>query len=114
MQYPAGHPANDVDVLWRCEAKRYSYIIGAGTDRFGTTPPRLEMWWYNVSKRTLKGAWLGGRFVLLSAHKKWACNTEQEALESFIARKKRQIKILSAQLQQARDDLHLTEQGVFA
>ncbi len=114
MQYPAGRPNTDMDVLWRCEAKRYSVCIDPETDRFGTSAPRLEMWWHRVSRRTPKGAWLGDRFVLLTARKRWACNTEQEALESFVARKTRQIKILSAQLAAAEADLALTQERVFA
>jgi hypothetical protein len=39
------------------------------------------------------------KFILRDATKRWACPTKQEALESFVARKKRQIKILKAQIE---------------
>lgn len=114
MHYPFGPAPNSTDVLWRCEAKRYSYTIDPETDLFGITDPRLEMYWYYVTKRTPKGAWVCRKFVLLTAHKRWACNTEQEALDSFVARRKRQIKILKAQLERAEAELALTIKKVFA
>jgi hypothetical protein len=61
------------------------------------------------NRRTPKGAWIGGKFVRLTAHKKWACNTEDDALESFKARKRRQIAILSGNLQRAERELALTD-----
>lgn len=110
MHYPFGPAPEGVDVLWRCEAKRYSVVIDAEAEIYGTTDPRLEMTWWRVTKRTPKGARLvEGRFVLLTARKRWACNTRQEALESFVARKRRQIDILDDKLARARKELQLTE-----
>ena len=47
-----------------------------------------------VLKETPKGVWLNDsgnrRFVLRDARKRFACPTRQEALESFIARKRLQ------------------------
>ena len=62
---------------------------------------------YPVLRRTPKGVWLDlgfglTRFVRDDARRQFACPTEPQALESFRARKRRQIKILEAQLQQAR------------
>lgn len=100
------------DVLYRYEAKRYSYIIDADLDLYGTTQPSLSLDKYRVLKRTPKGAWIEYRgsekFVLLSAaNKRFACETETEALESFKARKLRQIRILNGQLKRAKEDLDL-------
>jgi hypothetical protein len=39
------------------------------------------------------------RMVLEGARRRFACPTREEALESFIARKRRQLKILRAQIQ---------------
>jgi hypothetical protein len=105
LVYPRGPAPTGTPVLWRCEAKRYSYVIDADADRYGVTDPRLEMWWWEIDRATAKGAWVAGRFVLLTATKRWACPTEQEALESFMARKKKQIRILSTQLKRAEADL---------
>lgn len=56
---------------------------------------------YEVLRETPKGVWLdvddGERFVLLGARKRYACPTMREAQDSFIARKRRQIRILDAQ-----------------
>ena|ERR1700692_1678345 len=110
MIYPFGPAPKGIDVLWRLESKRYSICLDPEVELYGTSSPRLEMQWWRVSKRTPKGAQLEiGKFVLLTALKKWACNTEDEAIESFKARKKKQIKILTAQLNAAKADLQLTE-----
>jgi hypothetical protein len=41
----------------------------------------------------------GMRLVLDDSRKRYACPTREEAMESFIARKRRQLKILRAQIQ---------------
>ncbi len=53
---------------------------------------------YRVVKVTPCGVWLDiGRFVKTAARKRFACPTEAEARESFLARKQRQLSILQAQ-----------------
>lgn len=66
----------------------------------------LHLETFEVLKYTQRGVWLdyyggGKKFVLNEARKRFACPTKEEALESFRARKKRQIKILKAQLHSA-------------
>ena len=107
--YPFGMPPEGVDVLWRAEARRYSYIVDAERELYGTTRPKLELHWYMVKKRTPCGAWVDSRFVNLNCTKRYAVPTEAEALESFKARKKRQIKILSSRLSEAEEELQLLE-----
>ncbi|UPT95468.1 hypothetical protein J4G48_0040655 [Bradyrhizobium barranii subsp. apii] len=107
VHYPRGAAPASTPVLWRCEAKRYSVCVDPDRDVYGTTPPKLEMWWWEIDRVTPKGAWVCGRFVLLSATKRWACPTEEEALESFMARKRKQIRILSHRLKEAEVDLAL-------
>ncbi len=110
LYYSFGQPPAGIDVLWRCEARRYSYTADADAERevFGTTNPRLEMQWWSVKHRTPKGARLNiGTFVNLTATKRWACNTQAEALESFMARKRKQISILSHRIVEAEKDLEL-------
>jgi SRSO17 transposase len=113
-QYSFGQPPKGMDVLWRCEAKRYSICLDPEAERYGSSAPQLEVTWWKVDKRTSKGAWVCGKFVLLTARKQWASNTEQEAIASFIARKNRQISILTAQLVAAKADLALTQEHIFA
>jgi hypothetical protein len=45
--------------------------------------------------------------VLLTANKRWACPTQEEAIESFIARKQKHIRILMANLKRAEEELAL-------
>lgn len=109
LHFTFGQPPEGVDVLWRVEAKRYSYTIDADANRYGVSAPRLEATWWRVKKRTPKGARLYvGDFVLLTARKRWACNTLDEAIESFKKRKEAQIRILTAKLKAAQTDLELT------
>lgn len=62
---------------------------------------------YPVIKHTPCGVWLAltsmdRRFVLKAAHKQFACPTKEAALVSFRARKRRQVAILTAQLERAK------------
>jgi len=66
-----------------------------------------------VIRYTPCGAWLDiglkERFVLTTATKRWAAPTPEEALKSFKARKKRQVQILSNQLNDAKTALIIAE-----
>jgi GR25 family glycosyltransferase involved in LPS biosynthesis len=73
---------------------------------------RLYLHTYRVLKHTPCGCWIDLRmnmrkFINLTANKKWACPTLEEAMESFMARKKRQVHILRNQLLRAEASLHL-------
>ena len=61
---------------------------------------------FEIVKKTQCGAWIklyGGKkkFILNNTYKKWACATPEIALESFRARKKKQVRILKSQLKRA-------------
>lgn len=76
---------------------------------------------YKVIKETPKGVWLGRdflgyacsgrRFVLHSSRKRFACPTKDEAMVSYIARKKAQIRIYTARLESAQRALNELEKG---
>lgn len=70
---------------------------------------------FPVIKNTPEGAWLrvGGerRFVLREARKRFAAPTVELALESFIARKTRQVGILEAQARNARRAIEIAKHG---
>lgn len=70
---------------------------------------------FAVVKDTECGVWLDvygqRRFCRTDARKRFACPTEQEALESYHARKRRQVRILRAQLASAEAALTLTKDG---
>ena len=81
---------------------------------------RLYLTRYLVVKHTPKGVWLcthslddqPDKFILLSATKRWACPTKEEALESFKKRKQRQISILSGQIARANEALFKANEEV--
>ena len=101
LDYVFGKPPENQDVLWRVEFQRYSVctLDRNGVENYHVTDGRLEARWFPIMRRTPKGArLLDGRFVLLTARKKFACNTILEALQSFKARKERQKTILSSRL----------------
>ncbi len=85
----------------------YRYVDKASSDGFGGAYTRLYLHEYPVIKETREGIWIDRygkkKFILLSARKKFACFSKEEALESFIARKERQIDILESRLSQAKD-----------
>jgi hypothetical protein len=69
--------------------------------------PRLEVALveFDVVKRTPRGVWvvyrgmtIGRRFVLDGARRRYACPTKEEAMESFVARKRKQAKIYETRL----------------
>ncbi len=68
---------------------------------------------FNLAKETPCGYWIkdefffGDRWVSKTARKRFAYPSESLALESFIARKKKQIRILESQLNQAKSAYQL-------
>ncbi len=80
-----------------------------------STYVRIYLSKYPIIKKTPNGIWIDilfGRkkkFILLSARKKYACLTPEEALVSFKARKNRQIGILNSQLLHTREALAQAE-----
>ena len=111
LTVPAGEPPEGVEVLWRAEARRYSYVIDADAELYGTSAPRLELWWHRVKRWTPRGARLNnGKYVNLDkniSRREWASRTKEEAVESFIARRRRQISLLQGQLNYAEQELAL-------
>jgi len=72
---------------------------------------------FKVIKHTPKGVWLQmffqKRFVLNGARKKFACPTIEEAKESFRARKRAQIRILSSKIANAKEAMYLIDNRRF-
>lgn len=90
-----------MDRLYRYEEK----VCASGVETFDELFSAPDVWVllqeHKVTGTTPKGVWIDyfgiKKFVLLTAHKQFACETKQEALTSFIARKTRQLRILKAQ-----------------
>jgi len=102
--------------LYRYEEVRYSLGVDEWDDPIPGCSVQLELREFPVFKQTAKGVWILiskfthlKRFVLFESRKKFACLTKEEALISFKARKRSQIKILEEQLEGARKALRLAE-----
>ena len=72
---------------------------------------------YNIQKRTPKGVWIdipyqGKKFVNLECRKQFANETQEEALQAFTYRKRRQISILKGQLSRAKIGLKIANDYV--
>lgn len=94
-----------------------NHLVSAGVDEWDNPlgPPRMEVYVnkFIILKKTPKGVWIsycgGKRFVLLSARKQFACLTLEQAVESFKARKRRQISILARKLEYAEMAVSIAE-----
>jgi len=62
-------------------------------------------YWREITKEDMK-------WVSKDGKKRFAYPTKEEAIQSFIFRKKRQIKILSYQLSKAKNHLHIAEKEI--
>ena len=97
-----------VDVRYAAPLDEYGHPIGEGS-------LKVELRELPVIKKTPKGVWLIGdygnrRFVRYNATKTYACPTKDEAKASFIARKRRQIKIYSTRLRAANAALDIIQE----
>lgn len=94
---------------FRIEDQAYSL----GCDEFGDPYPghTMELTCYRLPliKETPKGAWVDyygkNRWVKMSAKKRFACPTFEEAIESYKARKNRQISILRSRIKDVEECL---------
>lgn len=93
----------DDEVWYRFDDIYYS----RGLDEYDEPRPgydaRCVMTRFSVVRHTPKGAWIVDitgrrRWVKRDARKRYACPTMEEAMESFQARKRRQVSILCAQI----------------
>ncbi|HTS04767.1 MAG TPA: hypothetical protein VMP68_04225 [Candidatus Eisenbacteria bacterium] len=98
---------------YRYEAKRNGFWDN-DNDHFEFTGMRLVMFEYSVAKTTPKGVWLQEsinhkRFVLRDARKRYACPTKKEALESFLARKQKHLRIERQRVQEIEESIALAQ-----
>jgi len=97
---------------FRVEEISYASALDEYDNPIGTSRLELRVRQFDVKKVTPKGVWLDlgwgdARFVRTNARKQYACPTLELAMESFKARKQRQIKLLTSQLQRAERALAL-------
>lgn len=96
------------EYLYRYEDVQYA-SYDPFSDHSGPGELRVRLRKFPIERRTRKGAWVCGRFVLLSARKRYACPTQDEAMESFIARKKRQLSIHQYAVARAQTALRIAQ-----
>lgn len=101
--------------MYRYEERRYAPSLDERDNPIpGSGRTEIILMEFKVIRSTPKGVWIGDwgdRFVLLSARKRYACPTIEEALESFLARKRRQARILEKQLEGVRSLIYMAEHG---
>ena len=96
------------------------YLEGPGVDEYerplGPSQVRIRHQQFRVLRKTPCGVWINEgyreRFILTDARKHFACPTVEEAKASYIARKGRQIRILSGKLRKAKLALAMISKGV--
>lgn len=98
------------------DAYRYEEVHYAPPiDEFGSPVGQgrlaIRLMTFGISKRTKKGVRLSdGRFVNLEANKRYACLTKEEALESFIRRKTKHVRLLETKATEVRELLRWVNQ----
>lgn len=108
------------------EHVKIGYYSGGPQDHFGAPlllrasgrasegQTEIVMERHVVLSYTPCGAWIdtwdGKRFVNLRAGKQWASTTEAEAIDQLYYRKRTQVRILSARLDEAREVLAAMEE----
>lgn len=105
------------DVWYRIEDCLVSTRVDEFDNPLGPPQVRVSIREFRVVSITPKGVWLdrglmGKRFVLREARKKYACATLEMALESFKARKKKQIRIYKSRIENAELAVYRAEQDV--
>lgn len=87
------------------------HTTGAGTVELRLVP-------YPVLRHSPRGAWISvslypreDKFILRDAYKHWACETKEQALESFIRRKRRQLAFPQRQTKESEAALRLAQWG---
>lgn len=90
----------------------YSRYYDSETERFfGPTIVDICTTEYNITKETNKGYWIdSGRWVSKTGRKRFAYPTIEEAVNSIIARKNKQLKILRDQIDIANSVLNLSQE----
>ena len=106
------------DIWYRYMETQYAAPLDEYERPMGNGSVQINLTEYHVIKETPKGVWLRHtgflmynwkKFVLLGSRKKFACPTKEEAMVSFIARKRAQIRIYKDRLESAEMALAIVE-----
>lgn len=97
--------------LYRYVTVRYAPYVDEFDNPVGSGRVVVELNYYRVTKYTKCGAWImvdgSKKFVNLNAKKKFALPSKLLAADSFIARKKAQVRILKHKIDEAEKSLKL-------
>jgi hypothetical protein len=98
--------------LYRLEYNRVSLGVDEYDDPLPGHNISLYMSAFRIIRRTPKGAWIermfdGQKFILLTATKQWASETEEKAVRQFIRRKTIQKRIVESHLQDIEKAIHI-------
>lgn len=89
---------------------------GFGASAFPLTHRKLEVEEYDVVKETPQGKWVNvwgiKKWVSNTSRKRYAHPTVEEAYKAFVYRKKKQMKLLNAELRACKEYLELAEEAV--
>lgn len=100
---------------------RYEDLLEGWNYLFNIPKVKIVEYTYSLIKETPKGYWItnnsllfkninfGKRWISKTAKKRYAYPTKEEAINGFIARKNRQVTILSRKLEQAKQALNETK-----
>ena len=99
------------EVFYRYEDVQYAASLDEWENPVGEGELRVRLLKYTVLRHTPKGTWVGGagwsRFVRREATKRFALPTIEEARESFVKRKQKQISIYTHRIARAKRALEL-------
>jgi len=101
-----------MEVMYRYYDVQYASPLNEYDEHTGPGKVAIELMTFDIIKYTKCGVRIDdytdkGKFINLNSRKKFACATKEEALESFIHRKERQMVIYKSQLRQATQALEL-------
>lgn len=104
------------DVWWyRYKDTQYAAPLDEYDNPVGTGQLKVELEKYRVVRETPMGVWLSflgvsaPRFCRRDSRRRFACPTIEEARESFIARKRRQIAIHQKTVDRAKRAIRIIE-----
>lgn len=108
----------DLGYLYRYEDQlvgNYSFDINGEAIRTGPPSNHVVLRKYRIVKKTPQGHWIesydGRKYVRETARKRYACTTPELAIESFIARKKRQLSIYQSRVRSIEEAIYRAKTG---
>jgi hypothetical protein len=102
------------EYLYRFDSFLSSSIEDSEYGHHVTSIVEVCLFRYEILRKTPKGVWIylnfgDEKFVLSNARKRYACPTIEEAKESFKARKSKEIKILQARIDHAKEAITIID-----